>query len=113
MVAKGRGEIAEPVGIDDDVIIDESENFAAGFTNAGVEGVGFALPGFENIAAMSGEFLDVFFGEFAGSVFGIVVDDEKFPVVARGELRVDNAVESRGEALGAVVGAEDDGDIHA
>src|ERR1700693_2040524 len=111
-IREGPGEFKKPIGFDSNVVVDEGEGVALGFADAAIESEGFALLGLEDVTKVDGIAATKFFGDGTGLVLGIVVDDEDVPVHRLGHLGGRETIESQLEALRAVVGAEDDGDVH-
>ena len=106
---EGAGHLREPVGLDENIVVTEDDNGAAGFGDGAVAGVVEALAGFEQVARGGmggGEFGD----DGAGVVGGVVVEDENFEVVA-GKLLGDEAGEGLAQEGGAIVGRDRDGDL--
>ena len=103
--------MGEPIGLDEDIVVTEDDDVAAGFGDGAVAGVVEALVRFEEVAGggMGGcEFGD----DGAGVVGGVVIEDENLEVVAR-ELLGDEAGESLAQEVGAIVGGNRDGDCES
>ena len=103
------GHLREPVGLDEDIVVTENDDFAASLGDGAIAGVVEALPGFEQVArgGMSGGKL----GDNGARVVGrVVVEDEDLEVIA-GKLLRDEAGEGLAQEVGAIVGRNRDGDF--
>src|SRR6266536_6651822 len=109
--ANRRIHLRDPVGRGKNVIVDKSNDRAAGLLDPSIPSATQSLRGLKNVAHLDGRTIRKCFHDVCGVVLGVVVDDDDLPFDGRGNLLGGKSIECAREERGSLVGGNDCADL--